>query len=78
MGYGLDGWGFIPGRGRIFFSSPQCPELLKEPPSFLFNRYGFFSLRGKTEKRQGCYTYYSLPGWSYTPIPLILHGVVLN
>jgi hypothetical protein len=28
MGYGLDGWGSIPGRGKRFFSTPRHPDWL--------------------------------------------------
>jgi hypothetical protein len=38
-GYGLDGQGWIPGRGRKSFSSPQCPDRLCDPPSLLPNGY---------------------------------------
>jgi hypothetical protein len=36
-GYRLDGRGSIPGRGKIFFSSPQRPDRLLGPPSLLSN-----------------------------------------
>jgi hypothetical protein len=35
--YRLEDRGSIPGRGRDFFSSPQCPDWLWDPPSFLSN-----------------------------------------
>jgi hypothetical protein len=38
-GYGLDGLGSIPGRGKIFFSSPQDPDRIWGPPSLLFIGY---------------------------------------
>jgi hypothetical protein len=42
-GYGLDGQGSIPGRGRRFFSSPQCPDWLCDPPaSYLMGTRGSF------------------------------------
>jgi hypothetical protein len=34
-GYGLDGWGSLPGRGKRFFSTPQSPDRLWGPPSLL-------------------------------------------
>jgi hypothetical protein len=45
IGYGLDGWGLIPGRGRFFPS----PERLR-PPSLLYNGYQWFFPQGKTER----------------------------
>jgi hypothetical protein len=36
-GYGLDGWGLIPDRGKIFFSSPQLPGLQWVLPGLLPN-----------------------------------------
>jgi hypothetical protein len=39
MGYGLDGWGSIPGRAKRFFSTPQHPDQLWGPPSLLLNGY---------------------------------------
>jgi hypothetical protein len=38
-GYELDGMGTIPGRGNQFFSSPQGPYGLWDPPSLLSNGY---------------------------------------
>jgi hypothetical protein len=43
-GYGIDNGCSIPGRGKWFFSSPQRPDRLWDPPSLLSNGYrGFFS-----------------------------------
>jgi hypothetical protein len=39
MCYGLDGQGSILGRGKRFFSTPQCPDRLWTPPSLLSNGY---------------------------------------
>jgi hypothetical protein len=39
MGYGLDGLGSIPGRGKRFLSSPLCQKRLWGPPSLLSNGY---------------------------------------
>jgi hypothetical protein len=36
MSYRLDDWGLIPGKGKGFFSSPQCPDW---PPILLSNGY---------------------------------------
>jgi hypothetical protein len=36
---GSDGLVSIPGKGKIFFSSPQRPDRLWGPPSLLSNRY---------------------------------------
>jgi hypothetical protein len=44
--YGLDGRGSVPGRGRIFFSSPQIPNRLWDPSSLLFNGYRNLLPRG--------------------------------
>jgi hypothetical protein len=38
-GYGLDGRGSIPGRGKRLFSTPQRPDRLWGPPSLLPNGY---------------------------------------
>jgi hypothetical protein len=35
-GYGLDGRGSIPGRGKRFFCFPQRPDGLWSPPRFLY------------------------------------------
>jgi hypothetical protein len=44
-GYGLDGWGSIPGRGKRFFSTPQNPDKFWGPPGLLSNGYwGLFVL----------------------------------
>jgi hypothetical protein len=48
MGYRLDCWSLIPGKGKVFFSSPQCPDLFWGLPSLLFSRVqGAFSLQIK-------------------------------
>jgi hypothetical protein len=36
-GYGLDGRSSIPGRGKRFLSSPQCPDRLSGSPSLVSN-----------------------------------------
>jgi hypothetical protein len=38
-GYGVDGRGSIPGKGKRFVSSPQCPDRLWGPPILLC--YGY-------------------------------------
>jgi hypothetical protein len=38
-GYGLDGRGAVPGRGKTFFSTPQPLNQLWGPPSLLSNGY---------------------------------------
>jgi hypothetical protein len=38
-GYGMDGKGSIPGRGRRFLCSQQRPDRLWGPPSLLSNGY---------------------------------------
>jgi hypothetical protein len=38
-GYGLDGQGSIPGRGKKFFSTLQRPDWLWCPPSLLLSGY---------------------------------------
>jgi hypothetical protein len=49
LGYGLDDWGSIPGRGRerMFFSSPPRPDWLWVPPNFLSNGFRGSFPRGK-------------------------------
>jgi hypothetical protein len=37
--YELDGWYSIPGKRKIFFSSPRRPDRLWGPPSLLSNGY---------------------------------------
>jgi hypothetical protein len=44
--YGLDFWGSIPGRGKIFFFTPQRPDRLWGPPSLLSNGYRGIFPRG--------------------------------
>lgn len=39
VGCGLDGRCSIPGRGKIYFSFPQHPHWLRDPPSILFHGY---------------------------------------
>jgi hypothetical protein len=39
MGYGLDGRGLIPGKGKRFFSTPQLLNRLWGPPNLLSNGY---------------------------------------
>jgi hypothetical protein len=39
IGYGLGGWGLIPGRCKRFFSFPQHPDQLWGPPSLLSSGY---------------------------------------
>jgi hypothetical protein len=40
LGYELDDWGSIPGRGKDeIFSLPSCPDQHWEPPSLLSNGY---------------------------------------
>jgi hypothetical protein len=39
ISYGLDDLALIAGRGKIFFSSPQCSDRLYDPPSLPSNGY---------------------------------------
>jgi hypothetical protein len=45
-GYGLDGRGLIPGRGKRFFSIPQRSDCLWAPDSLLYNSYRVLVPRG--------------------------------
>jgi hypothetical protein len=45
-GYGLDGRGSIPGKSKIFVSTPQRLDRLWDPPSFLINGYRGLFPRG--------------------------------
>jgi hypothetical protein len=40
---GLDGRGSILGRSKQFFSTPQCPARLWDPPGLLYDGYWGFS-----------------------------------
>jgi hypothetical protein len=80
-GYGLDGRGSFPGRGKRFVSSPQRPDRLWGPPSHLTNGYrGAFSL---VVKRPGSKADYSPPSsveikndGAIPPFAIHLHGVL--
>jgi hypothetical protein len=39
MGYGVDDWGSITGRGKKIFSTPQGPDRLWTQPSVLTKMY---------------------------------------
>jgi hypothetical protein len=47
MGYNLDGWGWIPGRGKRFFFTPQCPDQFCGPQSLPDSEYWRFFPLGK-------------------------------
>jgi hypothetical protein len=52
-GYGLDGRGSIPGRGKRSVSTPQLSDRPWSPPSLLHNAYqGLFPQGGKWLKRE--------------------------
>jgi hypothetical protein len=50
IGYGLDGWDLIPGRRKIFFSTPQHSDRLCGPYSLLYNGYWGYFPKGKAAK----------------------------
>jgi hypothetical protein len=43
----FDGQDSIPDRGKNFFSTPQRPEALQDPPSFPYKVLGALSLKVK-------------------------------
>jgi hypothetical protein len=51
MGYGLDDWDSIPGKGKRFFSTLQRPDLLWCPPSLLSKGYRKFFPWGKETRK---------------------------
>jgi hypothetical protein len=81
-GYRLDDRGSIPGRSKKYFSSAQCPDRFKGPPSLLYNGYhgSFLVIESPGQK-----AYHSHPFSSEVknngakpPPPTRLHGVVFN
>jgi hypothetical protein len=44
--YGVEGQGSIPGRGKIFYSTPQRTDRLWIPPSLLADGYTLLFPRG--------------------------------
>jgi hypothetical protein len=84
-GYGLDGRILIPGRGKRFLSTPQCPDRLWGPPSLLSNWAGGGGhfLLGKAA-RAWCWphTFIYCRGQKlvelYLHSPVRLHGVSFN
>jgi hypothetical protein len=49
-GYGLDGRGSIPSRGKRFLCSPRSPDRLRGPAQLLYNGYGGFLPGGKAAR----------------------------
>jgi hypothetical protein len=45
-GYGLDGRGLIPGKGKIFCFMPHYPDWFWSPPIVLSNGYQWLSPQG--------------------------------
>jgi hypothetical protein len=50
-GYGLDNWGSVPNRGRVFFFQSLRPDRLWGPLSLLSNGYWGSFPRGKARLR---------------------------
>jgi hypothetical protein len=71
--HGLKNQGFIPGKFKRFFSSPQNRDQLWGPPSLLCNEY-----QGKKLTTH----FHLMPRSSmmglYLHSPICLHGMVLN
>jgi hypothetical protein len=73
----------IPGRGKTFFSSPQYPERLWYPHSFL-SKWMKVAFSPETNQPGSNSDHFLAASsefksaWSYTPIPPCLHCVVLN
>jgi hypothetical protein len=77
-GYGLDGQGSIPGRGKIYFSTPPRSDRFLGPPNFLSNGY-----RGEV-KRTGREAGHSHPSCAeikilelYLRSPMRINGALL-
>jgi hypothetical protein len=69
--------GLNPGKGKIYFSSPNCLDWLWSPPSHLFNRHGSSFM---WVKRLGCDVNHSPPcsakvkdELSYSCTPSVCH-----
>jgi hypothetical protein len=82
-GYGLDDRGSIFSRGKRFFSIPQFPDRLSDPPRFLYISYTeAFSMRVKLPKNETDHSHPSSEEVknidAIPPLPIRLHGVVLN
>jgi hypothetical protein len=82
-GYGLDGQHSIPGRGKRFFSSTQCPDRLWVQPNLLSNRYRLMFRRGKSGRGMKLTIHLNLTSRSrmaelYIHSPMRLLGVNLN
>jgi hypothetical protein len=80
MGYRLDGWGSIPGRGKRFFSSPQRPEKFWGPSSLISNGYRWvvFARVKRSERESDHSPPSSAEVKNSGAIPIRLHDAMFN
>jgi hypothetical protein len=76
-GYGLDGLGSIPGRGKGFISTPQRPDRLWDPASYAVGTEGSFP-RVRQLELEAHFSFPSSVAELYFDSPIRLHSVVPN
>jgi hypothetical protein len=81
--YGVDGQGFIPGRGKMFLTSTASRLVLwpTQPPTYTMGTWS----RVSGLKLPGCEADYSSPSsakvknsGTISPLPVCLHGIMIN